>query len=152
MVGTALSDGFTSACEPGAINLSIGALAGFALVDQWGGHAGTPVKLVVVLGHSGCGGIGALLRGAHDGDDFVVHWMQIAASARERALQAASDAEQAQRLCELESVKLSLGNLMTFPWVRGGVEQRRLKLHGCYFDIEKGDLLRLGDAGQFDPI
>lgn len=109
------------------------------------------VEDIVVLGHSGCGGIGALLRGAHDGDDFVVPWMQIAASARVRALEAATQPEEAQRLCELESVKLSLGNLMTFPWVRGGVEQSRLKLHGCYFDIENGDLLRLGDTG-FDPI
>jgi nucleobase:cation symporter-1, NCS1 family len=33
-----------------AINLSIGALAGFALVDQWGGHASTAVKVLVVLG------------------------------------------------------------------------------------------------------
>jgi purine-cytosine permease-like protein len=32
-----------------AINLSIGALAGFALIARWGGHAGTPVKLLVVL-------------------------------------------------------------------------------------------------------
>ena len=33
-----------------AINLSIGALAGFALVRQWGGHANTTVEVVVVLG------------------------------------------------------------------------------------------------------
>jgi NCS1 family nucleobase:cation symporter-1 len=33
-----------------AINLSIGALAGFALVEQWGGHASTAVEVVVVLG------------------------------------------------------------------------------------------------------
>ena len=32
-----------------AINLSIGALAGFALIAQWGGNAGTPVKVLVVL-------------------------------------------------------------------------------------------------------
>ena len=32
-----------------AINLSIGALAGFALIAQWGGKAGTPVKVLVVL-------------------------------------------------------------------------------------------------------
>jgi purine-cytosine permease-like protein len=32
-----------------AINLSIGALAGFALIAQWGGQAGTPVKVLVVL-------------------------------------------------------------------------------------------------------
>jgi NCS1 family nucleobase:cation symporter-1 len=32
-----------------AINLSIGALAGFALVEQFGGHPGTPVRIAVVL-------------------------------------------------------------------------------------------------------
>jgi hypothetical protein len=32
-----------------AINLSIGALAGFALVERWGGHANTAVNLAVVL-------------------------------------------------------------------------------------------------------
>ncbi len=111
------------------------------------------VENVVVLGHSGCGGIGALLRGAHDGNDFVVPWMQIAASARERALAAAgNEPERAQRLCELESIQLSLRNLLTFPWVRDGVEEGRIRLHGCYFDIEHGDLLRLGATGKFDPV
>lgn len=33
-----------------AINLSVGALAGFALVEQWGGHASVAVKWAVVLG------------------------------------------------------------------------------------------------------
>jgi Permease for cytosine/purines, uracil, thiamine, allantoin len=33
-----------------AINLSVGALAGFALVGQWGGHASAAVKWAVVLG------------------------------------------------------------------------------------------------------
>jgi len=33
-----------------AINLSIGALAGFALIARWGGAASTPVKVLVVLG------------------------------------------------------------------------------------------------------
>src|ERR1700710_427641 len=32
-----------------AINLSIGALAGFALVERWGGHTNLAVKLAVVL-------------------------------------------------------------------------------------------------------
>ena len=32
-----------------AINLSVGALAGFALVDQFAGHATLPVKIVIVL-------------------------------------------------------------------------------------------------------
>lgn len=111
------------------------------------------VEHVVVLGHAGCGGIGALLRGADAGNDFVVPWMQIAASARAKVLAAAgAGSEEAQRLCELEAVKLSLANLMTFPWVRDKVEQAKLQLHGCYFDIERGDLLRLGEAGSFEGV
>jgi carbonic anhydrase len=31
---------------------------------------------------------------------------------------------------------------MTFPWVRERVEHGTLMLHGWYFDIERGQLLR----------
>ncbi len=111
------------------------------------------VEHIIVLGHAQCGGIGALLRGAGVlGADFVAHWMEIAAPARERALAAAEDPERAQTLCEHEAIKVSLDHLMTFPWVKERVEQGGLTLHGWYFGIEKGDLLRLGTDGQFRPV
>ena len=111
------------------------------------------VEHIIVLGHAQCGGIGALLRGAGElGADFVEHWMQIAAPARERAMAVAGDAESAQTLCEHEAVKVSLDHLMTFPWVKERVESDELHLHGWYFGIEKGDLLRLGKDGQFRPV
>ncbi len=49
-------------------------------------------------------------------------------------------------------MRLSLENLMTFPWVRDPVSAGKLALHGCFFDIRSGILERLGDDGSFHPV
>jgi carbonic anhydrase len=112
------------------------------------------VEHIIVMGHAQCGGIGALLRGAGEGGaDFVRHWMDIAATARDRALlMTEGDAERAQTLCEHEAVKVSLEHLMTFPWVCERVEDGSTKLHGFYFGIETGELLRLDKDGKFRAV
>jgi carbonic anhydrase len=61
-------------------------------------------------------------------------------------------AEQRHTFCEHESVRLSLRNLMTFPWIRSAVEAEKLRLHGCFFGISSGVLERLGPDGVFHPI
>jgi len=109
------------------------------------------VRNVVVMGHAMCGGIHALLHGAPDeAGDFVAHWVSIAERAKLRALNVAP--EHREDFCEHESVRLSLENLMTFPWVREPVEAGALRLHGCFFDIRSGILERLGDDGMFHPV
>lgn len=112
------------------------------------------VENVIVMGHAQCGGIAALLHGAGEGGaDFVKHWMDIAATARDRALlMAGGNAENAQTLCEHEAVKVSLEHLMTFPWVRERADAGSLSLHGLYFGIESGELLRLGKDGKFRAV
>lgn len=112
------------------------------------------VPNVIVLGHARCGGIGALLeRGDEARDDFVSAWMHIARPARDRALEAASgEPEQAQHLCEHEAIKVSLDNLLTFPWVRERVDAGTLRLHGWYFDIVTGAVTALGPHGTFEPL
>jgi carbonic anhydrase len=60
--------------------------------------------------------------------------------------------EQRQRVCEHESLRLSLDNLMTFPWISEPVTQGKLALHGCFFDIRSGILEMLGADGTFHPI
>jgi carbonic anhydrase len=109
------------------------------------------VRNVVVMGHAMCGGIHALLHGApEEASDFVGHWVNIAERAKLRALH--FPPEKRQDYCERESVRLSLENLMTFPWVREPVAAGHLALHGCFFDIRSGILERLGDDGSFHPI
>jgi carbonic anhydrase len=116
---------------------------------------GLQVEDIVVLGHADCGGVRRLLRGPDPmaTSDFVDSWMRIAVPARERALaQAGGDIEAAQPICEHENVKVSLENLATFPWVRERVASGKLTLHGCYFGIEAGQLLRLDDKGSFEAV
>ncbi len=109
------------------------------------------VREIVVLGHAMCGGIAALLNGApSEVSDFVGQWVSIAEPARQRAL--AASPEERQHVCEHEAVRLSLDNLLTFPWIKDAVDAGHLTLHGCFFDIRSGVLERLGDDGIFQPI
>jgi carbonic anhydrase len=109
------------------------------------------VPEIVVMGHAMCGGIKALLDGAPaEVSDFVGTWVQIAEPARRRAMLAPP--ENRHDVCEHESVRLSLENLMTFPWIKDAVEAGRLRLNGCFFDIRSGILERLGADGIFRPI
>jgi carbonic anhydrase len=103
----------------------------------------------MVLGHSFCGGVRALLDGAPEhAHEFVAPWMSIAASARVRALGCGS-AEERQQCCEHEVIKVSLSNLMTFPWVAERVAAGKLELHGAWFDIRTGVLATLQPDGSF---
>ena len=116
---------------------------------------GLEVSHIVVMGHADCGGVRALLRGPSKtaNTDFIDSWMRIAVPARERAItKAAGDAAAAQHICEHETVKVSLDNLNTFPWLRERVIAGQLQLHGCYFGIEAGQLMMLNKAGEFIAV
>ncbi|NQV57784.1 MAG: carbonic anhydrase [Rhodospirillales bacterium] len=97
------------------------------------------VEHIIVLGHSHCGGIQFLCEGHKDGEDreFIDGWMSIAEQPHDNNLQG----EALHRHVEREAVKISLNNLMSFPWVKKQVGDRRLKLHGWLFDLEAGELL-----------
>jgi carbonic anhydrase len=107
------------------------------------------VRCIVVLGHAQCGGIGALLDGPPPGvGDFVEPWMGIAAEARART-QAIQPAAARQRACEHEAIRVSLGNLRTFPWIESAARGGQLALEGFYFDTLTGELHRLGADDRF---
>jgi carbonic anhydrase len=110
------------------------------------------VRHLIVLGHSLCGGAQALLEGAPDNAlEFVAPWMSIAETARPRALGCASP-EERQQCCEQEVIKVSLTNLMTFPWVAERVADGELMLHGVWFDIRTGALMILQPDGSFSSV
>jgi carbonic anhydrase len=110
------------------------------------------VPNLIVLGHGSCGGIRTLLQGAPaEAQDFVVPWMAMAEPALRRAL-ACDDGTDAQLRCEQEVVKLSLDNLLTFPWIAERVAAARLTLHGMWFAIHSGELTRLRPDGAFVPV
>ncbi len=115
------------------------------------------VRHVIVLGHSGCGGIRSLIQGVSGKDDlgqFIKPWMEIAAEARVKVLNAAKNKTiNIERACEQAAIQVSLTNLLSFPWVRERVEQHKLYLHGWYFDLENGELRCHNSASNnFDSL
>lgn len=107
------------------------------------------VQDVIVLGHGLCGGVKALMEGAPDkAHEFVAPWMSLAWPARERAMREGAREKVHQR-CEHELVKVSLANLMTFPWIAERVAAGRLKLHGAWFDVRTGVLMVLQPDGEW---
>jgi carbonic anhydrase len=102
----------------------------------------------VVLGHAGCGGIQALLDPPAQATDFLANWVQIAAPARERVLARADEIppEERRRACELASLKNSLENTFTFPWVAERVADGSLQVDAMYLDLARGELLLYNHA------
>lgn len=105
------------------------------------------VEHIIVFGHAQCGGIRALMRKAGDGGDaggFIRSWMAIVDQARKKIVTEMPQAsvEEQAAACEQEAIIISLDNLQTFPWVRERVERGALQLHGWYFDLQAGQLLR----------
>ncbi|MDH3229660.1 MAG: carbonic anhydrase [Alphaproteobacteria bacterium] len=118
---------------------------------------GLEVEQVVVVGHGQCGGIHACLEASRGraASYFIGQWMEIAAAARDAVIAGhpgAAEAEQ-QRLVEMESIRRSLANLETFPFVREAVESRGMALDGAWFAIAAGDLFWLDrTTGRFARV
>jgi carbonic anhydrase len=103
----------------------------------------------VVLGHAGCGGIQALLDPPAPPTDFINLWLEMAASARDRTLSKGNLSRvERQRDCELEALKSSWANLLSFPWLRARVEDGSLQVDALYLDLERGKLLLYDRHGE----
>jgi carbonic anhydrase len=106
------------------------------------------VPHLIILGHGLCGGVRALLEGAPvNASEFVMPWMKIAQSARIQALRASP--EHRQQCGEHECIKVSMANLLTFPWIASRVATGNLLLHGAWFNIHTGVLMLLQPDGSF---
>jgi carbonic anhydrase len=108
------------------------------------------VSQVVVLGHAQCGGVQAMLEGTPIQTDFVDQWMNIA----KPALSCVRDAPHGENIvtrCETEVVRLSLANLLTFPWIAEAVKAGELRVRGFHFGIQSGVLAKL-EGDQLVPV
>jgi carbonic anhydrase len=113
------------------------------------------VKHIVVMGHSGCGGVKAALHQSasmQTESQFISRWMSMLDDARLSVLashQMKSDAEKLDAL-EKEGIKMSIRNLRTFPFVAEREDKGRLNLYGAHFDIKTGTLSVLSHSrGEF---
>ena len=124
------------------------------------GHHGTSAALefgvkvlkvprLVVLGHGQCGGVKAMAVGPPpQARDFIATWVDIG----KPAVEAAGDKPEG-RLERIEAgvVRLSLANLMTFPWIAEAVAANRLSLQGYWFNVHTGVLAHVGPGG-LEPV
>lgn len=103
------------------------------------------VKHIVVMGHSGCGGVRVSLEQSaarQTEAQFISNWMSILSGARDKVVSELGGRPIAEQLAALETegVKASLTNLRTFPCVQTLESKGRLQLHGVHFDIATGRL------------
>ncbi|CAI8608543.1 unnamed protein product [Vicia faba] len=103
------------------------------------------VENIVVIGHSCCGGIKGLMSIPDDGtiaSDFIEHWVQICSAAKSKVKVEASELDFSEQCTNLEkeAVNVSLGNLLTYPFVREAVVKKTVALKGAHYDFVKGGL------------
>jgi carbonic anhydrase len=109
------------------------------------------VQRIVVLGHEHCGGVHAMVAGAPEqARDFVAPWVKMAEPALRRR-PGPAEAVDPMAHYEAEVVRVSLSNLMTFPWIREAVEAKRLSLHGARFAIRTG-ILEVLEGDRLRPV
>lgn len=91
------------------------------------------VQHLIILGHSQCGGIQALLN--HDPSlqfDFVDNWVSII-----KVPQKPVDNDDFAK----EALKQSKDNCLTFPWLKQRIDEQTLEIHLWFFDVRSGRIL-----------
>ncbi|XP_052486788.1 carbonic anhydrase 2 isoform X1 [Gossypium raimondii] len=101
------------------------------------------VENIVVIGHSNCGGIKGLMSIPDDGttaSDFIEQWVSICGSAKTKVKSEKNEMSFAEQCtyCEKEAVNVSLGNLLTYPFVREALVKKTLVLKGAHYDFVNG--------------
>jgi carbonic anhydrase len=113
------------------------------------------IKSLVIMGHSGCGGIKAALdqsAAIETEAHFISRWMSMLDDARLSVLASHQMSSHAERLraLELAGIKSSIKNLRTFPFITELEDKGKLALHGAHFDIKTGTLSVLNhQTGNF---
>lgn len=105
------------------------------------------VRHIVVLGHSACGGIQALraaVGGAPEKREFMAPWMDIAAEA---CLCGRDGGIPDQPTVEQDSIRISLRNMRTFPWIDERLRDGSLVLHGWWVNLVDGQLVAISEDG-----
>ena len=114
------------------------------------------VPEIVVLGHGTCGGVHAALSRRFEhappgAGGFIAHWVDMLDEARDRIVAQYGEGEEAIHALELETVRVSIANLRTFPCIQKREAAGQLTIHGAYFAIRDGVLHVMDEDGGFAP-
>ncbi len=108
---------------------------------------------IVVMGHGRCGGIRAALDPTAkplDAGDFIGKWMSLLRPVAEQVgTTSFMTSNERQTLLERLSIRHSIRNLRSFPYVERLESEGKLALHGAWFDISGGELWVMDESGDF---
>lgn len=114
-----------------------------------------PTKEIIVLGHTGCGAIKALVEKIDDEEIFS--FVEVAKSGMEKAkkncdaIQCTHD--ELLRHTEEQIVLESIKNLDTYPSVKQALSENRITIRAWLFDMYSGNLLEYSqNRKEFAPI
>lgn len=98
------------------------------------------VKHLIILGHSQCGGIDALLHEEKlKQNDFITNWVSLI-DLHSRTHDDDTFAKNA--------LTLSHDNCLTFPWIKQRIDNGMLQIHRWFFDIQSGEIFRYDQQTQ----
>lgn len=108
------------------------------------------VETILVLGHAQCGGVAAALEERErDPHSFLDAWVSLLDTAKSRI---PPDGDRASAL-EHESIRVTLENLATFPFIQEAIGTRGLTLAGMRYGVADGGLELLNRVtGAFEPV
>ena len=107
------------------------------------------VSTILVLGHGQCGGVAAALAPPEESSLFLSAWIDLLRPAVQSCSRETGDMAAA---CERESVRISIGRLMSFPFISDAVRAGALRLEGAHFAISDGKLEWLQRDGAFHTV
>ncbi|KKB07729.1 carbonic anhydrase [Devosia chinhatensis] len=114
---------------------------------------GLEIANIVVMGHGRCGGIHAALnpdKTPLDDGDFIGKWLSMLGDLPTQVgLNSLMTASERQTVMERISIRNSIRNLRSFPYVAALENEGKLALHGAWFDISGGELWVMDDEGDF---
>jgi carbonic anhydrase len=93
------------------------------------------VQHLILLGHSQCGGVQALLNPVDNTpNDFINNWVSLIETPGFQK----HDPDEYATL----ALKQSYQHCLTFPWIKEKVLQKELTIHLWFFDIETGQIFQ----------
>jgi carbonic anhydrase len=105
------------------------------------------VQHLILLGHSQCGGIQALLNSHANKNDFISNWVSLIKTPHFDSHQ--HDADHYAKLALNESYQ----HCLTFPWIKEKISEGKLIIDLWFFDIKTGQIFSYAaDKKEYQPL
>lgn len=99
------------------------------------------IKHLILLGHSQCGGIQALLNSdALKQNDFITNWVSVIKTPE-------CDSDNPDSYAQ-KALQQSYLNCLTFPWIKDKIDDKTLSIHLWFFDIKAGQIFQYAENAK----